>query len=275
MSAWSFLAGAYIITLDTEARRHEMSRDELHRVGLLPLTTYFYAQRHRNGGKQGCYESHRDVLRDAAKRRPQQPILIMEDDVMFTKDWEAHMKHVHQFMQHAPANTWDIFLLGYLPLKSTKVGKHIQKVVCGALTHAYIVHPRLLQDIDAWLPPYDGRHYDHVLMCDQCSANQLFKPHQACMGKPRNLQVYALKPMIAMQRHDNTSNAAQSSQMVTRTLANARIMRSLANTAETVATPTLVTYLIVLVALLCAGVLVTIIVVPVVMSRKARKLKVA
>lgn len=270
MTVWDILGGAYIITLETETHRHQVSRDELRRVGLLPLTTYFYAKRHPGGGKQGCYESHRAVLTDAASKRPDKPILIMEDDVKFTNDWQQHMQHVRNFVQHAPPNTWDMFLLGHLPVKSQKVSKHIQKVTCGALAHAYIVHPRALLHVDSWLPPYDGRHYDHVVLCGQCSSKQLFAPHQACMrdGSRSNLQVYALKPMIAMQRHDNTSNAAESSKVVTRTLANSRLMRALAVSAETVATPTLVTYLVVLLSILAAGILVTIIVVPIVCTRK-------
>lgn len=270
MTDWSFLDAAYVISLDTATNRHHTSQEELHRVNLLPLTKYYYATRHPNSGKQGCYESHTAVLQQAAAAQPTKPVLILEDDVQFTRDWQKHLGHAVKFITHAPPNTWDIFLLGYLPIKTTRVNKHIQRVQCGALSHAMIYHPDTLRRLNSWLPTYDGKHFDYAILCNQCSWQKLFQPHQTCMTAPNELKlkVYALAPIIAMQRHDNTSTAAMSTKFVTRTLANTRIMRILATTANNVSLPTFLTYFTVIISILLVGMLVTVIVVPIVMTRK-------
>lgn len=270
MHPWDCIDHAYVITLRDQTRRQQVTRDELRKVKLLPKTTFYYASKHPNGGVQGCYESHAAVLAIAAARRFAKPVLILEDDIYFTNDWHKHVKHVVAFLQNAPRDMWDLFLLGHLPLRTKPMGKHIQQVLCSVLTHAYIVSPQSLARLDTWLPPFAGLHVDHVLLCNQCTRKQMLTPLSTCMrggAGAANIQVYALMPMIAMQRHDNVSNAAKSTQFVTRALANHRLMRTLAVTSQTVDTPTFITTI----TILCAVTVVTAIILAIALPIALRK----
>lgn len=233
---WDCIDAAVCITLDTATKRHQQVQRELDRVGLWPKTVMLVNKRDPQGGLRGCFESHRKAWQ-LAQEKQLQNVLIMEDDVFFFKDWRKYMPSVQNFVQHA--TDWDCLFLGWTPFRSRKTNwKHITKIVCGTAMHAYIVSKQGLQKS---LPSYDDvkMPLDLYLMCPQCPGKQRFTPFNTCMRTPNPMMhMFALKPMIAFQRYDNTS-ATGNEAAGNRRKARVCFMRMFGHGSATSDTPTL------------------------------------
>lgn len=162
--------------------------------------TAHVVERHPEGGRRGCYESHAEVLARAAaagKRR----VLVLEDDVRVeaaldeaAKDeaapdeaapdegatarrrWAAAVRVANAALREVEAREprWTFLLLGMIPFKSGEAEGAARSVSCAFGTHAYVANMRQLQ---LPLPEYDGRHIDHVLFCDY-----------VCLERPANME---------------------------------------------------------------------------------------
>ncbi|MFN3620741.1 hypothetical protein [Sphingorhabdus sp.] len=131
-------------------RRREMDR-ELHDIGIIgdPRVEYSPAQRPSDPGKftsvgaRGCYESHKNILREAAQSN--QSVLILEDDCAFVAGARSY---------ELP-DDWDIFYGGYTAAKpldlqnSDIIGSHIM----GFSKQGAKVVSAYLENLD-----YDGIH---------------------------------------------------------------------------------------------------------------------
>lgn len=233
---WDCIDAAICITLDTATKRQTQVQQELERVGLWQKTIMLVTERDAQSGLRGCYESHRKAWK-LAHDRQMQNVLILEDDVFFSKDFYKHMPSVNKFV--TAATDWDCFFLGWMPLRSRKTNwKHITKIVCGTDTHAYIVNYRALLKS---LPSYDDvkMPIDLYLMCPQCPGKQRLTPFNTCMRVPNPvMELYGLKPMIAFQRYDNTS-ATGNNAATCRRKARVSLMRIFGEGSTTTDTPTL------------------------------------
>lgn len=233
---WDCIDAVICITLDTATKRHVQVQRELERVGLWPKTTMLVNKRDPQGGLRGCFESHRKAWQLAQDRQVKN-VLIVEDDVFFSNDWQKYMPSVQNFVTHAA--DWDCLFLGWTPFRARKTNwKNITKIVCGTAMHAYIVSQQALQKT---LPSYDDvkMPLDVYLMCPQCPNKQRFTPLTTCMQQPNPMMhMYALKPMIAFQRYDNTS-ATGNDAAANRRKARVCFMRIFGQGAVTSDTPTL------------------------------------
>lgn len=131
-------------------RRREMDK-ELHDIGIIgdPRVSYSPAERPSDPGKftsigaRGCYESHKNILREAA--RSDQSVLILEDDCDFVVGARSYEM----------SGDWDIFYGGYDAAQphdlqnSDIIGSHIM----GFSKHGAKVVSAYLEDLD-----YDGIH---------------------------------------------------------------------------------------------------------------------
>lgn len=147
-----------IINLPARTDRRREMDEELRSVGLAgdPRISYFPAMRPADAGKfssvgaRGCYESHKQILREAVALN--QSVLILEDDCEFVANARAH---------EMPGD-WDIFYGGYEAARpddlqnSDIIGSHIMGF---SRQGAKLVSAYLEQlDYDGIHPPIDAAY---------------------------------------------------------------------------------------------------------------------
>ena len=81
---WSFLDGAYCISLQSRPDRAERVAREFHRVGLCQQVVFYRPVKHPTSSKKGIWASHRAVAGEA-RDHGQKRVLILEDDVVFSR----------------------------------------------------------------------------------------------------------------------------------------------------------------------------------------------
>ena len=140
---WSFVDGAYCISLQSRPDRAASAAAELHRVGLCRTVSFYRPIKHATRPKIGIWEAHRQVGREALARGCR-TVLVLEDDVRFAA-WVGPrtVRAVGRALMALPAG-WTIFFLGHWPLRAWFVRRNVLRSA-SACTHAYIASARLLQ----------------------------------------------------------------------------------------------------------------------------------
>lgn len=140
---WSKFDEIYCINLVEREDRYDQAKllfDSLH----IPVT-FRRVHKHKNG-EQGCFESHRDIIKKAYDKGHER-ILILEDDIVTGKSLTPeNMSIVNNFLN--TINDWEIFYLGMAPMimkhKTEKIQKDIYRV--HALNaHAYVVSRKFMK----------------------------------------------------------------------------------------------------------------------------------
>lgn len=145
---WNFFDGHIrCINLKSRKDRYKDSKnvfDEFH----IPVN-YYKTVKHPNGGEEGCFNSHIDIIRkayyDGAER-----VLIFEDDITPTSNMNIkNLKKAINFMK--TNEDWDLFYLGALPnitnksCKRTKYSGIYQ--LNGICTHSYVVNRKAMRKL--------------------------------------------------------------------------------------------------------------------------------
>jgi len=144
---WSFLDGAYCISLKSREDRAINVAAEFHRVGLCQKVTFYRPVKHPVKGIIGSWESHRSVGQHA-RQLGLEKTLIMEDDVLFgARLRPSKMRAIARAIAGLPSD-WTIFFLGHWPVWAYPVKYNVLRTG-SACAHAYIVSPRLLDWLDA------------------------------------------------------------------------------------------------------------------------------
>lgn len=150
---WSGVVDAvYCISLQTRPDRMAAANAEIRRVGLGPLTTFYRPLPHPERPVQGIWESHRAVAQHALERGLQR-VLILEDDIRFSRiPTAARLRRLAAQLAALPAD-WNIFFLGHWPFRMTFEARDLVRVE-SACAHAYVASARALQ----WLAerPFGG-----------------------------------------------------------------------------------------------------------------------
>lgn len=189
---WSFLDGAYCISLKSREDRATKVAAEFHRVGLCTRVVFHRPAKHPKKGIIGSWESHRAVARDA-EARGYERTLILEDDVQFTRHLRPRtLKSVAKALDRLPEE-WMIFFLGHWPLWAYFVRSNVLRTT-SACAHAYIVSPRLLR----WLRehPWGAPGVDKLRLVGKALDSAYAKLPD----------VYAYFPMIATQSASKSDN---------------------------------------------------------------------
>jgi hypothetical protein len=183
---WSFLDGAYCISLKSREDRASSAAAEFHRNGLCRKVMFYRPVKHPVKGVIGSWESHRAVGEHALQRRYKRT-LIMEDDVSFINGLRAaRVTSIARALERLPPD-WMIFFLGHWPVWAYFVRRNVLRTG-SACAHAYIASPRLLQ----WL-------HDHPWDAPGVRKMRLVgKGIDAAYAELPG--TYALFPMIATQR---------------------------------------------------------------------------
>jgi hypothetical protein len=143
---WSFLDGAYCISLQSREDRAASAAAELHRVGLCRRTLFYRPVKHRTQASAGIWSSHRMVARRALACG-QARVLILEDDVLFSRYLRPRtVRAIGRALANLPRD-WMIFYLGHWAFWAYFVRHNVLRLSAGC-AHAYIAGPRLLRWLD-------------------------------------------------------------------------------------------------------------------------------
>ncbi|SNB68373.1 hypothetical protein SAMN07250955_106179 [Arboricoccus pini] len=144
---WSFLDGAYCISLQSRAERTDRATKHFHALGLCRHVTFYRPERHPTRVVAGIWESHRAVAMDALARGLKN-VLIMEDDVRFmNRATPKRIARIPREIAKLPAD-WRIYFLGHWPFWA-RFHTPFTLRVSSACAHAYIANRPLLQWLEA------------------------------------------------------------------------------------------------------------------------------
>ena len=193
---WSFVDGAYCISLRNRPDRAAAAAAEFHRVGLCRKVVFYRPHKHPTRPKIGIWEAHRAVGQEA-RRRGCRTVLVLEDDVRFAS-WigPRTVRAVATALAALPSG-WTIFFLGHWPLRAWFVRRNVLRSA-SACTHAYIASADLL----SWL----GDHPFGTAPFVRLAGTGIDAAYAALPG------TYAYFPMLATQSEspsDHLSDGAR------------------------------------------------------------------
>ena len=140
---WSFLDGAYCISLRSRPDRAARAVSEFHRVGLCRKVVFHRPTKHPTRPKIGIWEAHRAVALDALAKGFR-AVLVFEDDVRFASHVRPRtVRAVRRALAMLPPD-WTIFFLGHWPLRAWFVRRNVLRCASGC-AHAYVASPSLLE----------------------------------------------------------------------------------------------------------------------------------
>ena len=150
-SLWTFFtkkSSIRCINLVTRKDRYQQSQEVFDKHGI-PVK-YFFANRHPNGGAQGCYESHISCINESYLRGDEM-CLIFEDDVLPCPNTH-NIKILKEAIRFMKLNqTWELFYFGthhnIWSSKTQKVSNLFPSIlkIKSICTHAYVIHRRLME----------------------------------------------------------------------------------------------------------------------------------
>ncbi len=165
---WNKIGPAYCINLRTRKDRFNEASKTFKKLKL--NVNFHIVDKHPNGGSQGCFESHIQIITDAYNKGYERCI-IFEDDVTPTS--KINNKAIRKCIRFMNTNkNWNIFYLGVLPdirRKKTQVVEDGIYKLQGICTHAYVIHRRLMEKMVNM--KYIGITIDYLYMqLDECYA---------------------------------------------------------------------------------------------------------
>lgn len=156
---WSFFDSIRCINLYTRPDRYNQAK-EVFRKYNIPVD-FYQTHKHPNGGKQGCFESHLAVIRNAYDQGCS-TVLIFEDDLMGGSSLTPqNLANVVEFMR--TNSDWDLFYFGIYPDYCHRRMRHIQGNIYhlhSLLGHAYVVSRRMMAKMYNW--KYTGQSPDDI-----------------------------------------------------------------------------------------------------------------
>jgi len=111
MNSYNFFDKIYCINLKYRTDRYNSSLKVFRQLNIYNVK-YFLADKHHNGGRYGCFDSHINVIKDAHNNNYNN-ILIFEDDIKIAKYYNNNL--LNKSIEFMTNNDWDIFYLGYFP----------------------------------------------------------------------------------------------------------------------------------------------------------------
>ena|SRR3990167_4799980 len=143
---WSFFDNIRCINLITRDDRYQQAKSIFERYNI-PVE-FYRTERHPNGGRQGCFESHINCLTEAYESGAN-TCLVFEDDLEVSNYITPEaIGEVVKFLTKCP--DWDIFYLG---THYEFVRGHFHKVTPSIIkggnicTHSYVASRRFMEKI--------------------------------------------------------------------------------------------------------------------------------
>jgi hypothetical protein len=133
----------------------------------------------QGGGAWGCLQSHRRIV-EAALMEGCEPVLVLEDDCTFDKDFRAK---VLDFLARVPGDWEGLFLGGQHHKDAVPVGPGIVRCVDTQRTHCYAARGEWLRELyRLWYAPTMAVHCDWV-SGPACSRFRVYAPSPFLVGQ--------------------------------------------------------------------------------------------
>lgn len=186
--------GAIIINLDNRPDRWALASIELTKAGISELVERLPAIKHRYG-MVGCSLSHLECVK-IAKQRGWKSVLIFEDDIVFTSNFEAcHSRALEQLQKHH----WSVFHFGAMLMNMCKqVDTNLLKVGYNWAAHALAIHSQAYDDI---INKYDWKYSE----TDTSKPWGGHYPFDGFINKEihdMGYEIYSAYPVLISQRPD-------------------------------------------------------------------------
>jgi len=167
---WTFFDDIRCINLYTrEDRYHQVN--EIFQTFNIPVR-FYQTHKHPNGGIQGCFESHIEIIREDYDKGFKN-VLIFEDDVINSSYLTPkNLKRAIQFMQN---HDWDIFYLGTHPdVRKYRVqhivnGIYAMHCIC---THAYCLSRNMMKKL--YDLKFNGTPIDYLYRDYECKSYGIY-----------------------------------------------------------------------------------------------------
>jgi hypothetical protein len=185
------LTAIYCISLQEQPHRAAKAAAQFHALGLC-REVLFYRPVRRRDAERAIWDSHRALAQDAIAKGFAR-ILVLEDDVLFTRPRETLVRRITAALRALPSTWWGLYL-GHVPIQAYFLRPNLLRVRSGC-THAYIANAPLL----AWLastPP---------MSAEVAMSHWIGPSIDAAMSSLPDM--YAMFPMIAVQRYLGESGA--------------------------------------------------------------------
>lgn len=178
---------AVYINLDRRTDRRAEFESECDRMG---IKTDRFSAVEASPGSVGCAKSHIAVLK-MAKANNWDNVLIFEDDYQFVVSKEKFHDQIRRFFDLNIK--YDIVMLGYNLIRTSKFNDLLGKVIEAQTTSCYLIHntfyDKLINNFETNLPLLEKTHDDRFYAIDQCwkalqpAADWYF--FRLCLGKQR------------------------------------------------------------------------------------------
>jgi GR25 family glycosyltransferase involved in LPS biosynthesis len=183
-ATWNGIDKIYCISLTSRPDRQAEARVQFARVGLTERVEFHIVEKHPEDCEQGIYESHLQCIRKGLEAGAER-ILIFEDDILFDRVSPERIARITAFLD--AHQSWHMLLLGGLISRSSPTNHpSIRRVRYRSLTHGYVIHRRLAEQIVR--QPWRNVPYDDFL--------KLLEDDET----------YALYPSIAFQSDSTSDN---------------------------------------------------------------------
>ena len=179
------LTAIYCISLQEQPHRTAQAAAQFHALGLC-RDVLFYRPVRGCDTDRAIWDSHRAVAVHAVAKGFAR-ILVLEDDVLFTRPRETLVRRITAALCTLPPTWWGLYL-GHVPIQAYFLRPNLLRVRSGC-THAYIANAPLL----AWLA-------STAPMSPQAPMwHWIGRSIDAAMSSLP--EMYAMFPMIAVQRY--------------------------------------------------------------------------
>jgi GR25 family glycosyltransferase involved in LPS biosynthesis len=143
---WKYFDKIYCINLYEREDRYNDAKNMFQNIGLDDIN-FYRTYRHPNGGQQGCFESHINIIKKAYDSGAEN-CLIFEDDAYPLDFSYTNLYKCIEFMKNN--NHWNVFYLGAFPnIKYDHINNkqnhfyQIHPFGC----HAYVIHRKYMEKI--------------------------------------------------------------------------------------------------------------------------------
>jgi hypothetical protein len=185
------LDAIYCISLQEQPHRTAEAAAQFHALGLCREVLFYRPVRGREADR-AIWDSHRTVARDAVAKGFAR-ILVLEDDVLFTRPREALARRVTAAVRALPSTWWGLYL-GHVPIQAYFLRPGLLRARSGC-THAYVANAPLLAWLAATAPKSPQAPMWHWI-------GQSIDAAMSSLP-----EMYALFPMVAVQRDLGESGA--------------------------------------------------------------------
>jgi hypothetical protein len=125
------LTAIYCISLQEQPHRTAKAAAQFHALGLC-REVLFYRPVRRRDAERAIWESHRAVAQDAIAKGFAR-ILVLEDDVLFTRPRETVVRRITAALRTLPSTWWGLYL-GHVPIQAYFLRLNLLRVRSAAHT---------------------------------------------------------------------------------------------------------------------------------------------